>query len=698
MIQKKYDFISRKEVMAQKLLEKLKEEFKDKPSSIDTTIVDNLSITKSKNFNELIQKLLYLLNDPTNANKEKLIESIMKKLKEENKDSKVELEKIEFMLSRLQKIILLKNEDFINEKEKHIFNSPLLQNFEIQSIVWQSLFILVTLENAKDFPLAVMLDDFYKCKQDTNLTLNTFSWMEYMNVDLDLLNENALNDKIDNNYYYKCKNFKKTKHFFYSNHLIKECKFCKKKGEKPKKLKKCRKFMKIYKERKVQKLIVNNFSRHSVKGSLKDENIISFRIMFLFKHCCLLGLYIIDKDIFEKLFGLEDYLLPKHKNKNRSTLEYLYFIIEKEIDYLKRVYRLNSRPYDSIRIVFNNLRNIIETLGVDWESNNEGKGNFKPSKDQEKSEKDKKINYFKKIINGKYQEPNELLFDKIRESMKNQELNEFSIDNKHKKLFDIMDQLDNHNQISKTAESMKNLDLNKSQQLSTEFTNLYIESLDYFDSFDMTNIKETLIVKEISGNENYKFLKFYFKNEFLQKNCIYKYYEDILSFAKILENNLEIKYLNQKYLDETFVDYMKKKGTNLEFNQLKSNQNSQFSIVDEFNEKEIKKIIESYEDFALRLNSLINEGEQPFNANILEYLEKGDCNLFQNLIRTPKKLENKKVSPQQEFKKENLISQNNLDDAKSISSKEINENESISSSNIKENKVYIFLSVKIKRY
>ena len=59
MIQKKYDFISRKEVMAQKLLEKLKEEFKDKPSSIDTTIVDNLSITKSKNYNELIQKLLY---------------------------------------------------------------------------------------------------------------------------------------------------------------------------------------------------------------------------------------------------------------------------------------------------------------------------------------------------------------------------------------------------------------------------------------------------------------------------------------------------------------------------------------------------------------------------------------------------------------------------------------------------------------
>ena len=383
----------------------------------------------------------------------------------------------------------------------------------------------------------------------------------------------------------------------------------------------------LQKEQK-KSLILNRFWTESFNGSLREENMISFRVMHLFKNCFLLALYLLKPKRFEEVFQIKKNLANHSKFPYKSKERYFLDHIENEIDYLKRIYRLKSRPFDTIRNLFGQLFNVIDKLGNIWR-----KSTVMDSAEPEKNKKPTKLNA--KDVNlatDIYQEENEKLFDLIRKEMLNFKENAMvNIKKRYGKMFEIIDKLPKKDIMRMSIGNFKGINKKKSSiKIQKDFISLFSQSLKVRETLDLINIKEGLIIQRISNKNSTNFLKYYFDNKFCLEQFVSQIFFINLEFGSQIGNLLEHQIKTKDLYGIPFVKQMK---------------NFQIDLT---NEEEIKELMNMNEtnDFKIDTNQNIARLYSKFKNLWKSLNQNKNFEVFQNMIEFMKhKTERMKNKP-----------------------------------------------------
>lgn len=419
----------------------------------------------------------------------------------------------------------------IFEKVKEIRTAKLNCKYyidkNVESLVWQSLIILLTLNGCKSYPLSKMISYFYELNLEKNTekrndTKKNFEWMDYLNTNFAGLDSLDFDKEKYPFKYWKCKNCNKC---FYTTQEVTNP-VCQIKCKKQTKIQKISKeiFIQTHLKNKSKRLILNDFFSHTIIGSKQVENVIAFRVVNLFKMCSLLGQKLLNSSKFEKIYKLKKQLEKTNYFKNKDSVIYLVHQIKNEVHYIKRIYRLEYNPYDSIRKLFQEFKFILEELGETW------------------NQTDSELGKGSNIVNDQYADSNELLYTKLRKKMEHfKALAEHENKVKYEEIFGEL-----HNPSANMKISIMHIEELKNTkpeiQIKKQFAKMFAQCLQFKDPYRSIDLKETLILQKNKSTNNLKFIQYYLQNQSYLESKINDLFFDNLYFVKNIGKFIEFRF------------------------------------------------------------------------------------------------------------------------------------------------------------
>ena len=537
-MQKEYDFISRNEPFAQALIMSLNMK-KSSRNTFSSIVFEQNEIIEKE---EPLCEELSVLEEIINFGNEEQCELIKKKIEKLSLKNNSEFKK-----DILWKILTNTIEsNKCTPKNSDIVNFDMLFNQNIQAIVWQSLITLASLEKSSSYPLAKML--IFILNDSEEISQNSeYDWIQYLNTDIVLFNFVDVSAKKKSKY--KFLHCPKCEKIFWvgKDQQNVSCAFDKKHSKLKKSSKK--KYMKFILKRNKKEIILNSFSKESFVGSKKEENLVAFRVLNMFKYCLLLGLSILNEDRFEAVFKLQRVLKKQHK-LSLSPREYLLFQIENEVDYLKRIYCLRFRPFEAIRKLFAKFGKIMANSNSLWDDFDQQERFDIENQEQEKI-----------LIEDldAYSKNNEILLDRIRKNMQG-----FQDDaKKSKQKFDqIFDEMEERSLMMQTIVIGSNsLFGNSVKTIKRDFTSLFTGALEEQYEMNLINVKESLIINEDSQKN--RFLKYFFENRYWMEGPINDLFYTCLNFGVEVGSTLEHEHALEDLRDVSLAKYVNQFGVSI---------------------------------------------------------------------------------------------------------------------------------------
>ena len=235
-------------------------------------------------------------------------------------------------------------------------------NPKLRSLVLHSLAVLLTLEERDRFPLLQLFS-----AMRTNSLAEVKTAIAFLNVDYALCRVigESKDDRLDVEFY-QCREPACKEHFYApKDQNVERCDFCPRGN--PKKQKSRRKYQKRAKSTQATEMVLNPVIDESVV-IVKEENLVSFRVLMAFRHCVLLGLKGLFPTQFATLFKLNQQIKARESMKRWRTDErYLAGHIEGDLDYLKRIYGLRIKPYHLMHKLFARLAADLGKVPGTWE-------------------------------------------------------------------------------------------------------------------------------------------------------------------------------------------------------------------------------------------------------------------------------------------------------------------------------------------
>ena len=262
------------------------------------------------------------------------------------------IEKNDFSEEQIHFMDFVKNLNNAESKDKGIIENPLLQ-----SLVMHSLAISLGIKKHEDFPYNILYNSLLKGTVEddiSNLELFNFDFAECI-----VFGQNKKN-KLEANLY-RCKSCDQ---LFYHK-KTKKCLFCRKEVKKMS----AKKYAKKLKAKKKQGLRINPLVEESI-ALHQEQDIISFRVLHLFRNCVLLGLRMIFPEESDALFkadkGLKKIERLDYFKRSHSIEEYLEMHIQSDLNYLKRIFKLKIKPFHLVHTLFIKLGDSISDISKPW--------------------------------------------------------------------------------------------------------------------------------------------------------------------------------------------------------------------------------------------------------------------------------------------------------------------------------------------
>jgi hypothetical protein len=262
----------------------------------------------------------------------------------------------------------IEEEDEENEKKdvkEDDKNNVLKVNLQMEKLILHSLAVVASINKPEKFPFYQLFESLMDEDNKGDVSL-----LELLNFDYSACTVFGVNEKnrleVDRYYCSKCKNV----YYLPTNTDLKKC-FCSKKLKDKYKFKKYSKvFEKKYQESKKNKnqgLRINTLVKEPITTSV-DKNIISFRIINIFKNCFFLGLNDIFPKSSKRLFNSNhtkekiQSISSKFKGNKNRIKNYFKCHIEADLDYLKRIYKLKIKPYNLMHFMFPKIFEILKNV------------------------------------------------------------------------------------------------------------------------------------------------------------------------------------------------------------------------------------------------------------------------------------------------------------------------------------------------
>lgn len=411
-------------------------------------------------------------------------------------------------------------------------------NANVQSLAWQSVLVLLTLDGADSYPLKQMVREF--CaegarKAPEKQESGPGEWVRYMNFDFTLFECLSLSKDDKKPFrFWRCK---KCKSMYSELREVKmpECKFKCKVQTKSKPVEQAKYAKRVNKLRQ-RNLILNEFWDFSFKGSANEKLLLSFRVVYLFKMCALLGLCLLYPESFEGVFELKKRLKERNRLNKMTDIDYLIGQVENELDYLKRVFLLNSKPFDTVRGLFFDVGHILSELGDIW----------RPTEAPEDSA----------LQTDAYGEPNQRLFELLRVKTKKFKAKaDEHIGERFRKVFNP-DTPKRRPRI--TLRHMDEAEANgQVVKVEKEFANLFVQSMEIWDELSVLKLKEGLLVNRLADSFKSYFLGFYLEHRSLFEGLLSQLFFDNLEFGIEMGKQFEAKFSIEELKSKGLVESLK---------------------------------------------------------------------------------------------------------------------------------------------